>query len=96
MATPARDLCDWTDHASAFVSQLAKSGYRVLLFDYRGTGDSAWANGAAYNDYDADVLGGVAELRRFGARKIVLVGGSLKASSCSRPPRACGLPQLAS
>ena len=69
--------CEWLDFDLRFVKLLLSSGFRVLLFDYRGTGGSHAATGAAADRYDADVLGAVAELRKRGAKKVVLVGGSL-------------------
>jgi pimeloyl-ACP methyl ester carboxylesterase len=41
-------------------------GYRALVFDFRG-----------YNRLDDDVVAAVAELRRRGVTKVVLVGSSM-------------------
>jgi pimeloyl-ACP methyl ester carboxylesterase len=72
-----RDLCEWVVGDDRFVRSLVRGGARVLLFDYRGTGQSPAVSGAARARYDADVVGAAALLRELGARKIVVVGGSL-------------------
>jgi alpha-beta hydrolase superfamily lysophospholipase len=56
---------------------LVQNGFQLLLFDYRGTGRSESRRGAAADRFDLDVAGAVAEVRRRGARKVVLVGASL-------------------
>jgi pimeloyl-ACP methyl ester carboxylesterase len=64
------DRCQWL----AFARELAKQGYRALVFDMRGYGASA---GAANVRPDRDVAAAAAELRRRGAKRIVLVGASM-------------------
>jgi pimeloyl-ACP methyl ester carboxylesterase len=54
------------------VRPLADRGLRVLVFDYRDREESGRAS--APGRLDLDVSAGVAELRRSGARKVVLLG----------------------
>jgi alpha-beta hydrolase superfamily lysophospholipase len=56
---------------------LVRNGFQLLLFDYRGTGWSESRRGVAADRFDLDVAGAVDEVRRRGARKVVLVGASL-------------------
>ena len=81
------DLCEWLPQARAF----ADRGYRVLVFDFAGFGDSrAGPDGRV----DNDVVAATAELRRRGADRVVLVGSSmggtavLSAAPRIRPPVA--------
>lgn len=67
------DLCRWVP----FADVLSQEGFRVLVFDYRGFGLSAKVSGKREARFDADVLGAMTELRRRGAKKIVLGGASL-------------------
>jgi pimeloyl-ACP methyl ester carboxylesterase len=64
------DVCTWMP----FARTLARAGYRVLPFDFRGYGDS---NSGAPVDYAADVRAAGNALRRAGARKVVYVGASM-------------------
>ena len=66
----AGDRCQWLP----FARSLARLGYRSLVFDLRGYGAST---GVANVRPDRDVLAAARELRRRGARRIVLVGGSM-------------------
>jgi fermentation-respiration switch protein FrsA (DUF1100 family) len=66
----AGDRCQWLP----FARELAGKGYRALVFDLRGYGASA---GIANVNPHLDVAGAAAELRRRGARRIVLVGASM-------------------
>ena len=66
----AADRCQWLP----FARELSARGYRGLVFDMRGYGASA---GNANVNPHLDVVGAAAELRRRGARKIVLVGASM-------------------
>jgi alpha-beta hydrolase superfamily lysophospholipase len=72
MGGSAQNLCDWLP----FARTLAKEGYLVLDIDMRGFGASGYSPDQRY---DLDVLAGVAELRRRGARSVDLMGGSLGA-----------------
>jgi pimeloyl-ACP methyl ester carboxylesterase len=56
------NLCEWIPVARSY----ARLGYRALMFDFRG-----------YNRLDDDVVAAVAELRRRGVTKVVLVGSSM-------------------
>ena len=79
------DLCEWLPQARAF----ARRGYRVLVFDFAGFGDS---QPGPDGRVDTDVVAAAAELRRRGADRIVLVGSSmggtavLSAATRIRPP----------
>jgi pimeloyl-ACP methyl ester carboxylesterase len=72
------DLCPWLDYART----LAHSGFRAFLFDFRGFGESEEAQTpAATWRLQDDVAGAVAEARRQGARRVILVGASMGASA---------------
>jgi pimeloyl-ACP methyl ester carboxylesterase len=81
------DLCEWLPPARAF----AKRGYRVLVFDFAGFGDS---RPGPDSRVDNDVVAATAQLRRRGADKVVLIGSSmgatavLAAATRIRPPVA--------
>jgi pimeloyl-ACP methyl ester carboxylesterase len=66
-------LCSWLPYGRA----LARRGYRVLVFDARGHGSSSSSRrpGRSFR-VDLDVAAGVRELRRRGAKSVVLAGGS--------------------
>jgi pimeloyl-ACP methyl ester carboxylesterase len=68
--TTGADRCQWLP----FARQLAKNGYRALVFDMRGYGAST---GITNTDPHLDVIAAAAELRRRGAKKIVLTGASM-------------------
>jgi len=83
--------------------QLAREGYRVLAFDFRGFGKS---HGPGDSDMDTapmhlDVLGAVHYLRQNGVKTVAVIGGSfgggaaLDASIASRPGEINGLVLLA-
>jgi pimeloyl-ACP methyl ester carboxylesterase len=86
------DRCQWLP----FARELAKKGYRALVFDMRGYGAST---GITNTDPHLDVIAAAAELRRRGAKKIVLVGASMggtgvvAAAPAIRPP-ASGVVEL--
>lgn len=67
-------LCEWTTYAPV----LARAGFRVLMFDFRGFGLS---QRGATGDYLADIRGAAAELRRRGAERVVLMGSSFGATA---------------
>jgi pimeloyl-ACP methyl ester carboxylesterase len=79
-------MCGWWDYGA----YLSRSGYRVLMFDHRCTGESACPAGAASQDLMADIRGATAWIRRAGAVTVVLVGASQGASeaviAAARPP----------
>src|SRR5829696_8188773 len=65
------DLCEWLPQARAF----ARRGYRVLVFDFAGFGDSQ--HGPADTRVDTDVVAAAEQLRRHGADRIMLIGSSM-------------------
>ena len=67
-------LCNWIRYARV----LARAGYRVLVFDARGSFSSPPSRAAPYRR-DFDVAGATREVRRRGVARVVLVGGSLGA-----------------
>jgi pimeloyl-ACP methyl ester carboxylesterase len=81
------DLCEWLPQARAF----ARRGYRVLVFDFAGFGDS---QPGPDGRVDTDVVAATAELRRRGVDQVVLIGSSmggtavLSAATRIRPPVA--------
>ena len=78
------DLCRWVPYGNL----LSQEGFRVLVFVYRGFGLSAKVGGARAARIDADIAGAIAELRRRGAKKIVLVGASLGGAAVLSPTAA--------
>jgi len=68
---PQRDIdfCPWWDYAS----ELVTAGFHVLAIDMRNSGQSETSDKA---DYTADAAAGVAELKRAGASRVVLIGAS--------------------
>ncbi|HSC50959.1 MAG TPA: alpha/beta fold hydrolase [Gaiellaceae bacterium] len=70
------DLCGWARYAHV----LARAGFRVLLFDHRHYGLSeSPTDPAQAGRYSRDLAGGVAELKREGAKRVFLMGGSFGA-----------------
>jgi dienelactone hydrolase len=61
--------------------ELARAGYQVLAFDFRGFGASPPAARKVSRWLDQDVAGGIRELGRRGAEQVVLVGASMGAIS---------------
>lgn len=66
-------ICGWFPYAG----YLASRGYHVLLFDRRCAGNSTCPSDEAAYHHAADVDSAVADLRRRGAAKVVIVGASL-------------------
>lgn len=88
------DLCSWV--LSRLPDGLSQAGFRVLVFDYRGFGLSAKVTDKLAGRIDADIVGAIAELRRRGSKKIVLVGASLGgaavlAAAASARPAVAGV-----
>ena len=81
------DLCEWVPQARSFAGR----GYRVMVFDFAGFGDS---QPGPDGRVDTDVAAAVAQLRRRGVDRVVLVGSSmggtavLSAATRIRPPVA--------
>jgi len=66
-------ICDWVGAPrSQLVNGLIAGGMRILLFDYRRVGFSQKRPGA----WGQDLLAAAAELRRLGARRIVILSES--------------------
>lgn len=72
----ASSFCDVLPLARRYAS----AGYRVLALDFRGHGSST-KSVRRPTALDSDVAGAVRELRARGARKVVLVGGSMGAAA---------------
>ena len=71
-----RNVCSWLDFAHA----LANKGFTALALDFRGYGGSILKQGATKQTAsDLDVSAAVAEVRKRGATKVVVVGASLGA-----------------
>ncbi len=66
------DICEWMPQARSF----AAGGYRVLVLDFEGFGDSQPGSGPDAR-LDVDVVAAAGELRQRGADRIVLVGSSM-------------------
>jgi pimeloyl-ACP methyl ester carboxylesterase len=64
----------WRDQARV----LARHGFRVLAFDFRGIGSSHGPGQADFDSapFDKDVIGAVRYLKAHGARAVSVVGGS--------------------
>lgn len=65
------DSCDWMPYGG----ELAAAGYRVLAFDFSGSGASL--DPPADDSLDGNVLGALAFLRHEGATTVVLMGASM-------------------
>jgi alpha-beta hydrolase superfamily lysophospholipase len=69
-------LCSWLPYGRT----LARRGYRVLVFDAREHGSSSLSRSPSRRfRVDLDVAAAVREMRRRGARSVVLAGGSFGA-----------------
>lgn len=68
------DLCPWWDYAL----ELTTAGFHVLAIDVRGTG---YSEEGTVMDYTADAAAGIAELRRAGAERVVIIGASMGAAT---------------
>src|SRR5262245_48348448 len=69
------DSCEWLP----FGRQLAAAGYRVLAFDFAGSGVSGQLTGG--DRRDANVAAAAAHLRGEGATAVVLIGASMGANA---------------
>lgn len=67
------DACQWAGYAR----RLARLGYFVIAFDFRGYGDSQVRGGRAANRLAADVAAAAKAARARGARKVFAVGASM-------------------
>ena len=69
-------ICSWLPYGRT----LARRGYRVLVIDARGNGSSSASRSPSRRfRFDLDIAAAARELRRRGARSVVLGGGSLGA-----------------
>jgi alpha-beta hydrolase superfamily lysophospholipase len=82
-------LCSWLPYGRT----LARRGYRVLVYDARGHGSSSASRSPSRRfRVDLDVAAAAREMRRRGARSVVLAGGSfgamasIAAGGSLRPP----------
>ena len=72
-----RNLCSWLEFAHA----LADRGYMALAVDFRGYGGSTLKQGSTKQTAaDLDIAAAVAELRKRGAQRVVIIGASLGAT----------------
>jgi pimeloyl-ACP methyl ester carboxylesterase len=68
------DLCDsWLPYAKRLVA----SGFRTLLFDFRGYGESESVSGDRALRIDKDLAAAVSHARAGGTRTVFLIGASL-------------------
>lgn len=67
------DACQWAGYAR----RLARRGYLVIAFDFRGYGDSQVRGGRAANRLAADVAAAAKAARGRGARKVFAIGASM-------------------
>lgn len=70
--SPPGDVCGWLPYAAT----LERDGIRVVVFDYRGTGDSPVQRGRSPFAYGRDLAAAVAQLRTDGAKRVAVVGAS--------------------
>lgn len=70
------NLCNWLP----FGRGLSRKGYRVLAFDFRGSLSSPSPR-RGKTRFDLDVIAAVRHLRRGGARRVAIIGGSLGATA---------------
>ena len=71
------DLCAWLPYAKT----LASRGYLALAFDFRGFGASLPQYAAKAVRVDRDVIAAYDEVRRLGADRVFLMGGSYGGSA---------------
>ena len=67
-------VCEWLPQAR----RLARAGYRVLVFDHRNFGSSAYTRKRFWR-VDDDIVGAVRTIRARGAKTVVLAGSSMGA-----------------
>ena len=67
------DACQW----SSYAKRLARLGYLVIAFDFRGYGDSQTRGGRAAFRLAADVAAAPRAARARGAQKVFVVGASM-------------------
>ena len=70
--SPPGNACGWLP----YIATLERAGLRVLALDYRGTGDSIVRHSRNPYAFGRDLAAAVEQLRRDGAKKVILVGAS--------------------
>jgi pimeloyl-ACP methyl ester carboxylesterase len=91
-----KNLCSWI----TFATLLAGRGYMALALDFRGYGHSDLAPGKVKQTAaDLDVAAGVAELRRRGVQRVIIIGASLGAlgaviAAATIEPKVQGVVQI--
>lgn len=70
-------LCQWVPYAR----RLAELAYRVLVFDFRSSGDSQYRSWPANRRWGGDVAAAVKVARAQGAKKVFVVGASVGGSA---------------
>ena len=70
--SPPGDVCGWLPYAAT----LERAGMHVVVFDYRGTGNSPLQKGRSPLAYGRDLTAAVAQLRADGAKRVAVVGAS--------------------
>jgi pimeloyl-ACP methyl ester carboxylesterase len=80
------DLCQWLP----FAHTVADSGETAMVFSFRDHLPSTGGDQGAGLGYTADLLAAARELRRRGARRIVLVGASIGAGAAIDAARRVG------
>ena len=91
-----KNLCSWIP----FAKLLAGRGYMALALDFRGYGHSDLAPGKVKQTAaDLDVAAGVAELRRRGVQRVIIIGASLGAlgaviAAATIEPKVQGVVQI--
>jgi pimeloyl-ACP methyl ester carboxylesterase len=84
----AGNLCPWAEYAKT----LAGKGYMVVAVDYRGFGSSELSGGVGKFEVERDTIAAIDELRKRGAKSVVLIGaslgamGSMRAAATVTPP----------
>jgi alpha-beta hydrolase superfamily lysophospholipase len=71
------DLCDWLFYART----LASRGYLAFVFDFRNLGASAPQYAQKATRVDLDLMAADAQVRRLGAHRVFLMGGSYGGSA---------------
>jgi len=93
--TSGGSMCNWVALERDTINAIVAGGAQVLLFDYRGTGFSPKHPGAAPGAWVRDVIAGAGELRRRGARRVVLAvasaGGDAVLAAAGKVPASAGI-----
>jgi pimeloyl-ACP methyl ester carboxylesterase len=86
-----QDLCSWLPLAR----EVARKGYRVMLFDFAYPFGASRASPSQAVDFGAEILASVEQVKKLGAERVVLLGGDVgglfvhvAAASMEEPPLA--------